>query len=139
MGQVGDLVGAQRAAAAGVLRPTEYPWLEEGAINDQLPATLEQVEQAYLPVRPVELVVLLHRHPRHPSAFGGQRITRSCCRAASHSCCDTIGGLFIARSSFDCSLFVDIFISPCFSDLGRFLLIRSSCEKLSQPMLPDRR
>src|SRR6266481_7029114 len=76
MGPVGDLVGAQRAASAGVLGPAEYPWLEEGAINNQLPATLEQVEQAYLPVRPVELVVLLHHHPRHPSAFGGQRITR---------------------------------------------------------------
>src|SRR5258708_25647665 len=65
--------------------------------------------------------------------------TRSCCRAASHSCCDTIGGLFIARCSFDCSLFVDIFISPCYSDLCRPLLIRSSCEKPSQPTLPDRR
>src|SRR6267142_3336611 len=64
MGQAGDLVRAQRAAAAGVLGPAEHPCLEQG-------------EQAYLPVRPVELVVLLHRHPRHPSAFGGQRITRT--------------------------------------------------------------
>src|SRR5712691_11766604 len=30
--------------------------------------------------------------------------TRSCWRAASHSCCDTIGGVFIARCPFPCSL-----------------------------------
>jgi hypothetical protein len=34
MGQVGDLIGAQRAAAAGVLGPAEHPGLEEGAIDD---------------------------------------------------------------------------------------------------------
>src|SRR5262249_17802566 len=48
---------------------------EEGAIHDQLPAALEQVEQANLTLGPVELVLLLHRHPRHPSTLGGQRIT----------------------------------------------------------------
>src|ERR1700721_667538 len=42
--------------------------------------------------------------------------TRSCCRAVSHSCCDTIGGGFIARCPFARSLFVDIFISPFFLD-----------------------
>jgi len=32
MGQVADLIGAQGAAAAGVLGPAEDAWLEEGAI-----------------------------------------------------------------------------------------------------------
>src|SRR5271167_4123420 len=48
MGQVGHLIGAQGAAAAGVLGPAEHPGLEEGAIEDQLRAALEQIEQAYL-------------------------------------------------------------------------------------------
>src|SRR5580693_4031748 len=69
--------------------------------------------------------------------------TRSCWRAASQSCCDTIGGFFIVRWPLPCSLsfafFVDIFISPCYSYSGRFLLVRPFCEKLSQPMLLDRR
>src|SRR3989454_6553565 len=75
MGQVGDLIGAQGAAAAGVLGPAEHSGLEEGAVDDQLKAALEQVEQANLTLGPVELVLLLHRHPRHPSTLGGQRIT----------------------------------------------------------------
>src|SRR5271167_3595995 len=75
MGQVGDLIGAQGAAAAGVLGPAEHAGLEEGAIDDQLTAALEQIEQAYLALGSVELVLLLHRHPRHPSTLGGQRIT----------------------------------------------------------------
>src|SRR6266496_1941896 len=46
MGQVRHLIGAERAAAAGVLGPAEHPGLEKGAIDDQLLASLEQVEQA---------------------------------------------------------------------------------------------
>ncbi len=75
MGQVGDLIGAQGAAAAGVLGPAEHPGLEEGAIDDQLPAALEQVEQANLALGPLEFVRLLDGHPRHPPAFGGDSIT----------------------------------------------------------------
>src|SRR6185369_2410661 len=75
MGQVRDLIGAQGAAAAGVLGPAEHAGLEESTIDDQLPAALEQVEQVNLTVRPVEFVFLLHHHPRHSSTFGGQRIT----------------------------------------------------------------
>ena len=48
--------------------------LEEGAVDDQLAAAVEQVEQARLAVGPVERVVLLHRQPRHPPALGGQRV-----------------------------------------------------------------
>src|ERR1700686_4833466 len=38
-------------------------------------AAWEQVEQAPLALRPVKLVLLLHGEPRHPPAFGGQRVT----------------------------------------------------------------
>jgi hypothetical protein len=58
-----------------MIRPAEHPRLEERAIDDQLRAALEQVEQANLALRPLECVRLLDRHPRHPPAFGGQRIT----------------------------------------------------------------
>src|SRR2546425_5935008 len=75
MGQVGDLIGAQGAAAAGVLGPAEHSGLEEGAVDNQLKAALEQVEQANLTLGAVELVLLLHRHPRHPSTRRCQRIT----------------------------------------------------------------
>src|SRR5215471_14949466 len=74
MGQVGDLIRAQGTAAAGVLGPAEHPGLEEGAIDDQLPAALEQVEQANLALWTLEFVSLLDRHPRHPPAFGGQGV-----------------------------------------------------------------
>src|ERR1700728_3022663 len=77
MGQVRDLIGAQGAAAACVLGPAEHSGLEEGAIDDQLTATLEQIEQAYLAVGSLELVLLVHGQPRHPPAFGGQRVTRA--------------------------------------------------------------
>src|SRR5262249_3050328 len=75
MGEVRDLIGAQRAAAARMLGPAEHPGLEEGAIDDQLPAAFEQVEKAHATLGPVELVLLLHGHPRHPSTLGGQPIT----------------------------------------------------------------
>src|SRR6267154_75936 len=56
-------------------RGAEHSGFEEGAIDDQLTAALEQIEQAYLALGSVELVLLLHRHPRHPSTLGGQRVT----------------------------------------------------------------
>src|ERR1700675_1384763 len=49
--------------------------------------------------------------------------TRSCCRAASHSCCDTIGGVFIAMCPFECSLSLFLLFKPflqgCCSNLIR--------------------
>src|SRR5262249_26411954 len=60
-----------------MLGPAEDAGLEEGAVDDQLTAAFEQVEQAHPALGPVELVGLLHRHPRHPSTLGGQRITRA--------------------------------------------------------------
>jgi hypothetical protein len=75
MGEVGDLIGAQGAAAAGMLRPAEHAGLEERTVNDQLRAALEQIEEAYLALRPVELVLLPQGQPRHPPTLGGQRVT----------------------------------------------------------------
>src|SRR6516164_2810095 len=60
-----------------MIGPAENTGLEEGTIDDQLAAALEQIEQAYLAFGSVELILLLHRHPRHPSARGSQRITRA--------------------------------------------------------------
>ena len=77
MGQVRHLIGAQGAAAACVLGPPEHAGVEEGAIDDQLPPALEQIEQAHLSLRPFELVLFLHRHPRHSPALRGQRVTRA--------------------------------------------------------------
>src|SRR5262249_26283873 len=44
------------------------------AVDDQLPAALEQVEQADLALRPLEFVSLLDGRPRHPPPFGGQGV-----------------------------------------------------------------
>jgi len=78
MGQVGDLIGAQRTPAASMIGPAEDTGVEEGAIDDQLPTVLEKIEQACLTLGSVELVLLLHRHPRHPSTLRGQRIASLC-------------------------------------------------------------
>src|SRR3954447_25630003 len=45
-------------AAAGMVGPAEHAGLEERAVDDQLTATFEQVEQAHPAVRPVEQIVL---------------------------------------------------------------------------------
>jgi hypothetical protein len=44
-------------------------------IHDQLTPTVEQVEQAHLARRAFERICLLHRHPRHSPALGGQGVT----------------------------------------------------------------
>ena len=75
MGEVGDLVGIEGAAAAGVVGPAEHSRLEEGAVDDQLTAALEQVDEARLALGAFELIRLLHGQPGHPPALGGQRVT----------------------------------------------------------------
>src|SRR5262245_41482663 len=77
MRDVGDLIGQHGAADARMLRPSPHPGLEESAIDNQLTAALEQIEQAQLPLGAVEHVILLHCHPRHPPPLGGQRVTRA--------------------------------------------------------------
>src|SRR5207245_1428845 len=75
MGGVSDLVGYHGAANAGMLGPAFHAGLEEGAVDDQLTAAVEQVEQARLAPGPVKLVLLLNGQPRHPPTLGGQRVT----------------------------------------------------------------
>ena len=70
-----DLVGHHRAAHAGVLGPAAHARLVEGAVDDQLAAAVEQVGEARLAIRPLEHIVLLHGHPRHPPTLGRQRVT----------------------------------------------------------------
>ena len=74
MSEVRDLVGHERAAVAAMLGPAGHAGLEEEAVDDQLTASLEQVEQARRAVRALKGVVLLHGHSRHPPALGGQRV-----------------------------------------------------------------
>ena len=74
MGRVGDLVGDHRAAAAGMVGPAEHAGLVEGAVDDQLAAAVEQVEQADLAVRAFEHIFLLDRQPGHPPALGGESV-----------------------------------------------------------------
>lgn len=71
MGDVGDLVADEGAADAGLVRPAVHAGLEECAVEDQLTAPVEQVEQVRLTLGSVELVLLLHRKPWHPPTFGG--------------------------------------------------------------------
>src|SRR5436189_5695540 len=66
MGGMSDLIGYHGAANAGMLGPAFHAGLEEGAVDDQLTAAVEQVEQARLAPGPVELVLLLNGQPRHP-------------------------------------------------------------------------
>src|SRR5690242_8161417 len=77
MREMRDLIGAEGTPAAGVLGPAEYTGLEEGTVDDQLTAALEQVEQAYPAPGSVELILLVHSQPWHPPSFGGQRVTRA--------------------------------------------------------------
>src|ERR671914_1727893 len=74
MRQVGDLVGQERAAAAAAFGIALHAGVEEEAVDDQLAAPLEQVEQACFPVRTLERVVLLDGQPGHPAALGGERV-----------------------------------------------------------------
>ena len=73
MGDVCDLIGHHRAAVARVVGPAEHAGLEERSVYDKLATALEQVEQARLPWS-VELIILLHRQPRHPPTLRGQRV-----------------------------------------------------------------
>src|ERR687895_1091168 len=74
VGEVCDLIGQERAAAAAAFGIALHAGVEEEAVDDQLAAPLEQVEQACFPVRPLERVVLLDGHPGHPAALGGERV-----------------------------------------------------------------
>ena len=74
MRKVANVVGHHGAADACMFGPTDDARLKKRAVENQLTAAVEQIEQAGLPVGPVKLVILLHGQPRHPPALGGQRV-----------------------------------------------------------------
>src|SRR5262249_8208053 len=63
MSGVSDLVGHHGAADACMFGPADHARFEEGAIDDQLPAAVEQVEQTSLALGALKLVFLGHGHP----------------------------------------------------------------------------
>ena len=77
VGQVADVVGDHRAAAAAVIGPAVHVGLDEGAVDDQLTSALEQAQQVDLAVGPVELVVLVDGQPRHPPSLRRERVVRA--------------------------------------------------------------
>jgi hypothetical protein len=46
-------------------------------VEEQLPASLEEIEQRRLALRPVEDVLLLDVHARQPAALGRERVPRA--------------------------------------------------------------
>ena len=91
----------ERAADAAVLRPAGHAGLVEGAVDDQLAAAVEQVEQARRAVRALEArspspsPATASAGARRPARRGrgsapspSRAVAR---RAASHSCGETIG------------------------------------------------
>ena len=70
MSEVGNLIGHERTAATRMLGPAVYARLEEGAVNDELTTTLEQIEEADLPFRSIELILFFNSQPGHPPTLG---------------------------------------------------------------------
>ena len=73
---VAEVVHEHRAAGATRVRPAVGARAEHEVVDDQLPAALEQVQQADVPVRPLEHVVLVDPHHRQPAALGGECVVR---------------------------------------------------------------
>jgi hypothetical protein len=73
--EVADLVGPEGTTNAGVLRPAVHTRLVEDAIDDQLTAAMEELEQTLFAVGSVERIDLLDGNPRHPPSLGSQRVT----------------------------------------------------------------
>ena len=68
MSGVSYLVGHHGTADAGMLGPAFHTGFEEGAVNDQLTAAVEQVEQARLSLEARRIRI---PSPRPPTAFAG--------------------------------------------------------------------
>src|SRR5687768_16655538 len=75
MREVCNLVGHEGTAAASMFGPAKHARLEERAVDDQLTPAFEQIEQAHFAARPVELILLRHRQPRHSPALSCKRVT----------------------------------------------------------------
>jgi hypothetical protein len=61
MRKVADVVGDHGAADARAVGPTGHARFEEGAVDDQLTAAVEQVDQPRPTFWSVELIALFHR------------------------------------------------------------------------------
>ncbi|KAG0932139.1 hypothetical protein G6F31_016612 [Rhizopus arrhizus] len=72
MRQMRNLLGHHRAATAGVLGPAIDPGLEEGAVDEELPAVVEKVEQGGLAIRAVEEELLAGGFPFVGGDDGGR-------------------------------------------------------------------
>src|SRR4051812_21646252 len=57
-----------------MLGPAKNTRLKEGAIQNQLAAALEKIEQGYFAFGSVELVLSVYRQPGHAPAFRSQRV-----------------------------------------------------------------
>ena len=79
MDEVRQVVGEEGAAGAAVLRIARdlHVGIEEEAVDDQLPASLEEVEKAELAVRPLEAVLLLDPDHGQPAALSRERVPRT--------------------------------------------------------------
>src|SRR5215211_5766493 len=108
VGEVGHLVGSERAARAAALRPARHVRVVEEPVDDQLAAPLEEVEQSDRPIGPVERVVPIHRHPWHPAPLGGKRVTDACDLLLPHEHLLASGHPFLRRDDrrhvFHCHL-----------------------------------
>ena len=74
--EVGNAVGDGRAAGAPGVGPAVDAFLEEEPVEDELAATVEQLGQRPLPVRTLEVVVVLDAHHRHALAGRGEFVHR---------------------------------------------------------------
>lgn len=74
MGEIPDVVGDHRAAAAGVVGPAVDVGPEKGTVDDQLAPAFEELQQVHPAVRRIEFVLLVHCQPRHAPPHGRQRI-----------------------------------------------------------------
>ena len=66
--EFGNAVGDRRAAGAPGVGPAVDTFLEEEPVEDELAAPVEQFGQRPLPVRTLEVVVVLDAHHRHSLA-----------------------------------------------------------------------
>jgi hypothetical protein len=77
VGDVRDLVRDHRAAGAAVVRPPVDARIHERAVDDELPAAVEQLGQGLRALRSVEPVLPVDREPRHPPALRRERVAGS--------------------------------------------------------------
>src|ERR671925_73884 len=76
MRRMSDRVGEHGTAATRAPRPVFHVRSVEEPINDDLPASLEEIQQGDLTLRPDKAVVSIDLRHRQSPALGNQAITR---------------------------------------------------------------